>query len=362
MNDNSNTKVIVGLSGGVDSAVAALILKQQGYAVEGMFMKNWEDDDTETSCGIAQDLADVEAVCEILEIPLHKVNFAAEYWDNVFKLFLDGYKAGVTPNPDILCNKEIKFKVFLEHAERLGADKIATGHYARCDTVNGNARLLKGLDTNKDQSYFLHAVQKKALEQTIFPLGYLAKSEVRKKAESYGLPNAKKKDSTGICFIGKKNFRQFMKRYLPAKVGNIVDRAGQVLGKHEGVFYYTLGQRQGLNVGGVKDSLDSPWYVIDKKVATNELVVSQDEQQLLYRSNLLAIDINWIEDFPGKTFNCSAKSRYRQQDQSCEVLIKADGSAEVKFEEPQRALTPGQSVVFYNEDNCLGGGTIANTW
>jgi tRNA-uridine 2-sulfurtransferase len=353
-------RVIVGLSGGVDSAVAALLLKQQGYAVEGLFMDNWEDDEDDTYCTAAQDFQDARQICETLDIPLHKVNFAAEYRERVFSYFLDEYAAGRTPNPDVLCNSEIKFKAFLDHALRLGADRIATGHYARTLSDASGTRLLKACDTGKDQSYFLHAVPQTALAKTLFPLGEMQKREVRKLAHAAGFANHAKKDSTGICFIGERRFSEFLGRYLPAKPGEIRTPEGDLLGTHEGLMYYTLGQRQGLGIGGRRGAEDSPWYVADKDLERNVLIVVQGhEHPALLQDQLTVTRMHWIASQPPAVeFDCTAKSRYRQADQTCRVRVLEDNSCEVSFAKPQRAMTPGQYAVFYLDDECLGGGVI----
>lgn len=354
-----NTRVIVGMSGGVDSSVSALLLKEQGYQVEGLFMKNWEEDDGTEYCTAMTDLADAQAVCDRIGITLHTANFAAEYWDNVFEHFLEEYKAGRTPNPDILCNREIKFKAFLDYAVALGADLIATGHYVRRRDIDGRSELLKGLDPNKDQSYFLHAVGGEQIGKTLFPVGELEKPEVRAIAEKYGLATAKKKDSTGICFIGERRFSDFLKQYLPAQPGDIETTDGTVIGKHVGLMYHTIGQRQGLGIGGLKNADDSPWYVLEKDLERNVLVVGQgNDHPWLFSRALHASHIYWVNpidlDQP-KTLR--AKVRYRQADQDCVLERTAIGYRAV-FDEPQRAVTPGQSVVFYDGEVCLGGGVI----
>ncbi|WP_228550740.1 tRNA 2-thiouridine(34) synthase MnmA [Endozoicomonas sp. OPT23] len=352
-------RVIVGMSGGVDSSVSALLLKQQGYQVEGLFMKNWEEDDGTEYCTAMEDLADAQAVCDKIGIKLHKANFAAEYWDNVFEHFLEEYKAGRTPNPDILCNKEIKFKAFLDYAATLDADYIAMGHYARRDTVDGKAILRKGIDNNKDQTYFLHQVGTEQLAKTLFPVGDIEKPEVRRIAEEHDLITAGKKDSTGICFIGERRFTDFLKQYLPAQPGDIITDSGETIGKHSGLMYHTIGQRQGLGIGGMKGADESPWYVVDKDVENNILVVGQGNQHpLLFSESLRASDIFWISgEEPAMPIKLATKVRYRQQDQIC-TLCKDENGYLVTFDDPQRAVTPGQSVVFYQNDICLGGGVI----
>lgn len=361
MSDNSQKKVIVGMSGGVDSSVSAWLLMQQGYQVEGLFMKNWEEDDGEEYCTAAEDLADAQAVCDKLGIKLHKINFAAEYWDNVFEHFLEEYKAGRTPNPDILCNKEIKFKAFLEFAaEDLGADFIATGHYVRRQDKDGKSLLLRGLDSNKDQSYFLYALSHQQVAQSLFPVGELEKPEVRRIAEQLDLVTARKKDSTGICFIGERKFRDFLGRYLPAKPGIIESTDGQVLGEHQGLMYHTLGQRKGLGIGGLKDSNDNPWYVVDKDVATNRLIVAQGaEHPRLMSVGLIARQLDWVDrQTMTEPLRCTVKTRYRQTDIPCQIIPLSEDTIEVRFDEPVAAVTPGQSAVFYQGDVCLGGGVI----
>ena len=351
---------MVGMSGGVDSSVSALLLQQQGYHVEGLFMKNWEEDGNDDNCSADQDLIDAQAVALKLGIRLHTVNFATEYWDRVFSYFLEEYQAGRTPNPDIMCNKEIKFRAFLDYAKSLGADYIATGHYVRSKKINGETFLLKGLDNNKDQSYFLYALNQQQIKDALFPVGELEKPEVRKIAEQYEFRNHNKKDSTGICFIGERKFRDFLKQYLPAQPGNIETEAGKIIGKHQGLMYYTIGQRQGLGIGGMKNLEESAWYVAQKNLKRNVLIVVQrNDHPLLFKPSLIANQLTWISGEAPKTpFACTAKIRYRQTDQACRVeKIDAD-IAYVKFEEPQRAVTPGQSIVFYGGDVCLGGGII----
>ncbi|MCB1688244.1 MAG: tRNA 2-thiouridine(34) synthase MnmA [Halioglobus sp.] len=363
MSPNASQKVIVGMSGGVDSSVAALLLQQQGYRVEGLFMKNWEEDDGTEYCTAKEDFADAQAVADKLGIPLHGANFAAEYWDNVFEHFLAEYRAGRTPNPDILCNREIKFKAFLEYALLLEADYIATGHYTRVGTDNGKATLLKGLDANKDQSYFLHAVGHAELEKTLFPVGEIEKPQVRRLAQEHGLATAKKKDSTGICFIGERRFKDFLQQYLPAQPGEIHSLEGELLGHHQGLMYHTIGQRQGLGIGGSAQHSEAPWYVVDKDLANNVLLVAQgNNHPALFKSQLYAREMYWVAGAPPELpLRCVAKVRYRQSDQPCTLTPSAEHGYQVDFDAPQRAITPGQSVVFYRGDVCLGGGVIEQT-
>ncbi len=355
-------KVVVGLSGGVDSALAAYLLKQQGYDVLGVFMKNWDDDDNTEQCTARQDFLDVLAVAEVLGIEVEAVNFAAEYKERVFSYFLREYQAGRTPNPDILCNSEIKFKAFLEDAVKRGADFIATGHYAgRGEDNAGRATLLRGLDANKDQSYFLYRLNQAQLKPALFPLSELPKPEVRKLAEKIGLPNAKKKDSTGICFIGERNFREFLERYLPKTPGEMRTPEGKIVGEHQGLTYYTIGQREGLGIGGQKESSGEPWFVAGKDMASNTLFVVQGHNHpLLQSSELTAQDLSWISgEMPDLNRPCTAKTRYRQQDAACTLELEDDGRLRVVFDTPQWAVTPGQSVVIYDGRVCLGGGIIS---
>jgi len=357
-------KIMVGMSGGVDSSVAAALLLEQGYQVEGLFMKNWEEDDDEDYCAAQQDLEDAESVCNKLGITLHSVNFSAEYWNRVFKIFLDEYSAGRTPNPDILCNKEIKFRAFLDHALNLGANKIATGHYARIRRDNGHVQLLRGLDQNKDQSYFLYMLNQQQLSFSLFPLGEYKKDKIRALAKQYGLKTHDKKDSTGICFIGERRFDTFLQRYLPAKPGTIETTEGKLLGKHNGLMYYTIGQRKGLGIGGLQDADETPWYVADKDLARNVLIVAQGQNHpRLFHNTLECKQLHWLDDqHPLKKNHCAAKIRYRQQDQTCSIIILAEDHLKVVFDETQRAITPGQSIVFYHDDVCLGGGIIESSY
>lgn len=369
---NNTLSVVVGLSGGVDSSVTALLLKQQELNVSAIFMKNWDEDDNDGYCPAEEDFADAQSIAAELGIPFHGVNFAPEYWDNVFAYFLEEYKAGRTPNPDVLCNKEIKFKVFLDYALAQGAEKIATGHYARVKEQNGQFYLLKGKDNNKDQSYFLYTLGQYPLSKTLFPIGELDKSEVRQLAEQYQLATWDKKDSTGICFIGERNFSQFLSQYLPAKPGAMVTPEGEVVGQHQGLMYHTLGQRKGLGIGGRKDKTEKagqPWFAAQKDIHNNQLIVVQGKDHpLLYSQTLTASKLHWISGTaPQAPFQCRAKTRYRQADQNCTIRSFAhkkenDGENKttcmVEFDAPQFAVTPGQSVVFYQDEICLGGGII----
>src|SRR3990167_781731 len=349
-------KVIVGMSGGVDSSVAAYLLQEQNYEVEGLFMKNWEQDDTDGYCAAAVDLADAESVCHQLGIPLHTVNFAQRYWDNVFTLFLSEYNAGRTPNPDILCNKEIKFKAFLDHARGLGADYIATGHYARVH----EGRLLKARDRNKDQTYFLHAINPAALTSTLFPVGDYLKQDIRAKARELGLVTHHKKDSTGLCFIGERRFKLFLQEFILTKPGEIKNTQGQLFGTHEGLMFYTIGQRQGLGIGGGNSSSNDPWYVVDKEISSNTLIVAQgSEHPMLYAQGLICGALHWLTyeeiELPLTGY---AKIRYRQTEQACVISPVNNEKHCVMFSVPQRAVTPGQYIVLYTKNQCLGGAVI----
>lgn len=353
-------KIVIGLSGGVDSSVAALLLKNQGHEVIGVFMQNWDAEKDDPYCSAEQDLTDARSVADKLNIPLKTVNFAKAYWDRVFQHFLDEYSAGRTPNPDILCNKEIKFKAFLEYALSLGADAIATGHYVRKNYAHGKYHLLKGLDPEKDQSYFLYTLNQNQLQYALFPIGDLHKTDVRKMAEKSGFVNHDKKDSTGICFIGERRFDAFLKEYLLAKPGDIRTTDGHIIAKHQGLMYYTLGQRQGLGIGGLHHYPEMPWYVVDKEIQSNTLIVAQDHNHpALMKNQLYCNAIDWVSDLrPELPIRCSAKIRYRHKDVPCVITQHNDTTWAVKFDEAQRAITPGQSVVFYDGDDCLGGGVI----
>ncbi|MBO0994036.1 tRNA 2-thiouridine(34) synthase MnmA [Bacillus sp. SD088] len=351
-----DTRVVVGMSGGVDSSVAALLLKEQGYEVIGIFMKNWDDTDENGVCTATEDYNDVIKVCNQIGIPYYAVNFEKEYWDKVFTYFLDEYRAGRTPNPDVMCNKEIKFKAFLDHAMNLGADYLATGHYAQVTNDGKEVKMLRGLDENKDQTYFLNQLSGQQLEKVMFPLGALCKKEVREIAQKAGLATASKKDSTGICFIGERNFKEFLQGYLPAQKGRMETLNGQKMGQHDGLMYYTIGQRHGLGIGGEGE----PWFVVGKDLERNILFVEQGfHHPTLYSDSMIATNINWISTIPKPAiFECTAKFRYRQPDVKVEVHILPGKEVKVIFKEPVRAVTPGQAVVFYQEDECLGGGTI----
>jgi tRNA-uridine 2-sulfurtransferase len=346
--------VVVGMSGGVDSAVTALLLKRQGWRVTGVFMKNWEESDDE-HCPARQDFLDVLAVADVIGIDIEAVNFTQEYRDHVFRYFLEEYQSGRTPNPDVLCNAEIKFRAFLDHALKLGADKIATGHYARIEKSNGHYRLLKGVDTGKDQSYFLYRLNQGQLAKSLFTLGGLWKSAVRDIAREAGLPNYAKKDSTGICFIGERPFREFLQRYLPMQPGDIQTPEGGVVGRHQGLMYYTIGQRKGLGIGGAGD----PWFVAGKDLSRNVLIVVQGhDHPLLYSSRLTASDLVWISGEPPSQGAYAAKNRYRQPDAPCRIAALDAERLELSFDAPQWAVTPGQSAVLYDGEVCLGGGVI----
>lgn len=353
-------KIVVGLSGGVDSSVAALLLLEQGHDVDGLFMKNWEEDDSEEYCSAADDLSDAMAVADKLGIRLHTVNFSSEYWDRVFAYFLEEYRAGRTPNPDVLCNKEIKFKAFLDHALGLGAERIATGHYARISEAGEHFLLQQAADRNKDQTYFLYLLNQYQLAHAIFPLGDLDKPEVRRLAKAAGFPTHDKKDSTGICFIGERRFRDFLAQYLPAQPGNIETPEGEIIGTHQGLMYHTIGQRQGLHIGGLKGRGEAPWYVAGKDLRRNVLIAVQGSNHpLLFASRLTATPVHWIAgEAPGFPLTCMARCRHRQALQECTVTMATEEGLAVVFREPQRALTPGQAIVFYDEETCLGGATI----
>ncbi|AKS39033.1 thiouridylase [Anoxybacillus gonensis] len=349
-------RVVVGMSGGVDSSVAALLLKQQGYDVIGIFMKNWDDTDENGVCTATEDYEDVVRVCNQIGIPYYAVNFEKQYWEKVFTYFLEEYKAGRTPNPDVMCNKEIKFKAFLEHAMALGADYLATGHYARVAYRDGEYQLLRGLDANKDQTYFLNQLGQAQLSKVLFPIGELQKSQVREIAKEAGLATAGKKDSTGICFIGERNFKQFLSNYLPAQPGKMQTLDGEVKGTHDGLMYYTIGQRHGLGIGGSGE----PWFVVGKNLKENVLYVAQGfDNELLYSDAIIATNVNWVSDRkPHEPISCTAKFRYRQPDVPVTVEMIDETTARVSFSQRVRAVTPGQAVVFYHGEQCLGGGTI----
>lgn len=356
LKEPKDTRVVVGMSGGVDSSVAALLLKQQGYDVIGIFMKNWDDTDEFGVCTATEDYEDVIRVCNQIGIPYYAVNFEKQYWDKVFTYFLDEYKAGRTPNPDVMCNKEIKFKAFLEHAMNLGADYLATGHYARVEYRDGEYKMLRGVDDNKDQTYFLNQLTQEQLSKVMFPIGGIEKAKVREIAKEAELATATKKDSTGICFIGERNFKTFLGQYLPAQPGNMETFDGKVVGKHDGLMYYTIGQRHGLGIGGAGE----PWFAIGKDLKRNVLYVGQSfHNEKLYSTSIIAANVSWVsnKEKPA-SFECTAKFRYRQPDNQVTVELLDDQKVKVVFKEPIRAVTPGQAVVFYNGDECLGGATI----
>ncbi|WP_018658614.1 tRNA 2-thiouridine(34) synthase MnmA [Allofustis seminis] len=361
MEQNKKTRIVVGMSGGVDSSVTALLLKEQGYDVVGIFMKNWDDTDESGFCTATQDYEDVAAVAEQIGIPYYSVNFEKEYWDKVFEYFLEEHRQGRTPNPDVMCNKEIKFKAFLNYALTLGADYVATGHYAQVVRDNNNVvHLLRGVDANKDQTYFLNQLSQDQLQKAMFPLGAMSKSEVRKIAQDAHLQTANKKDSTGICFIGERDFKEFLMNYLPAQPGKMMTFDGKEMGHHDGLMYYTIGQRRGLGIGGTQNSND-PWFVVGKDLSQNILYVGQGyHNEHLYATKLTAEKISFTHDIKkGTTFKAQAQFRYRQKPVNVTVILN-DGQteAEVYFDEPARAVTPGQSIVLYDENECLGGGTI----
>jgi tRNA-specific 2-thiouridylase len=356
------SKIMLGVSGGVDSSVSALLLKNAGYEVSGLFMQNWDEQEN-GECRAEQDRKDALSVCGKLGIPFHSRNFAKAYWSEVFEHFLEEYKVGRTPNPDVLCNREIKFKTFLDEAIALGADRIATGHYAQIREQDGEYFLLRGFDHNKDQSYFLHQLGQSQLASTLFPIGHLPKSEVRALAKSAGMATAEKKDSTGICFIGERDFREFLAQYIPSQPGIIKSVDGLQVGSHAGVFYYTLGQREGLHIGGVKGRPAAPWFVVGKDMQKNILYVDQgSESEWLYSTQLNSETAHWVSGLsPSNAFRCTAKTRYRQQDVACMVTVASDGCLNVEFDEPQRSVTPGQSLVLYQNEICLGGAVISKT-
>lgn len=354
---NQTKTVVVGLSGGVDSSVTALLLKEQGFNVIGMFMKNWEEQDENGYCPAEADYIDVVQICSKIGIPHYSVNFSQAYWDNVFVHFLEEYAAGFTPNPDILCNREIKFKLLLEKALEMGADYLATGHYCRNLIIEGENHLLRGIDANKDQTYFLYTLNSSILQKVLFPIGHLQKKEVREIATQYGLCTAAKKDSTGICFIGKRDFKEFLSQYIAIKPGNMENSSGKVIGHHDGIAYYTIGQRKGLGIGGAGDA----WFVVGKDAQRNVLIVEQGEDHpALYALTLKATDISWVNQPPIFPFRCSAKVRYRQQDAACTIVGQDDQFLYVQFDQPQKAITPRQSIVFYSGEICLGGAIISS--
>lgn len=361
----SKKSVIVGLSGGVDSSVSALLLKEQGYDVHGIFMVNWTDEDDVDYCSHYEDLSFVKNVCGQHNIPYTKVNFAEQYWQKVFDYFLQEYQSGRTPNPDILCNKEIKFKAFYDYATQQGADFLATGHYAQLQTYGTETKMLKGLDPNKDQTYFLHAINKNVLPNILFPCGHLLKSKVREIASDHRLINANRKDSTGICFIGERKFKTFLSEYLPAQPGKIKTLDGMTVGHHDGLMFYTLGQRKGLKIGGIKNHPEKPWFIVAKDLKTNTLLVTQDDDHEMNLSHTVYVkDMNWLIDTAKinlVNLQCHAKARYRQSDQACKITNIQDDLLTISFDVPQRAVTPGQSLVLYQDNICLGGGIIEST-
>ena len=350
-------RIVAGMSGGVDSSVAAMLMKRQGHEVIGVFMKNWEEKDANGVCTSEQDWSDARAVCQALDIPYYSVNFSKQYWDRVFEEFLREYRLGRTPNPDVLCNREIKFNVFLDFARQLGADRLVTGHFANIDCVNGEYRLLRAKDENKDQTYFLYMLGQRALSMAMFPVGNLTKAEIRQLARENGLPVAEKKDSTGVCFIGERNFREFLKNYLPAQPGDMVTPEGQVVGRHIGLMYYTLGQRRGLGIGGGGNG--QRWFVVGKDLSNNRLIVRQGgDSPLLYSSAAEGSQNTWLAGHPpvpdGAPLRCQVRLRHRQPLQGCTLTLRGD-TARMAFDTPQRAVTPGQSAVFYQGQVCLGG-------
>ena len=359
----SDTHITIAMSGGVDSSVTALLVKESGFKCSGLFMKNWNETDDDDHCRWEEDVEDALNVCDSLDIPLNTIDLSKEYWDNVFKCFLDEYAKGRTPNPDVLCNREIKFKAFVDEARSLNADIVATGHYVNLGIDGKTRTLLKGVDQSKDQSYFLHSLNQKQLNSAVFPIGSLTKKQVRKLALENGISTHDKKDSTGICFIGETHFRQFLSRFLPLKKGAIMTLEGKEIGEHHGAAYYTLGQRKGLGIGGVKNAGEEPWFVVDKDISKNQIFVAQGaDHPALLGKKLYTTDVSWISgeppDFP---FNCSAKIRYRQKDQVCTVSESGGHELQVNFLDNQRSITPGQSIVFYSHDRCLGGGIISHT-
>ncbi len=348
---NASVTVAVGMSGGVDSSAACLLLRLQGYRIIGLFMKNWDETNPDGTCTADRDYQDVVRVCERLDVPYYSVNFVKEYWDNVFAEFLGDYREGHTPNPDILCNREIKFKVFYQRARLLGADFLATGHY--CQVHQGQLR--KAVDTNKDQTYFLYAVEADVFKNVLFPIGHLPKPKVRELAQHFGLATAAKKDSTGICFIGERNFKEFLSQYVQGQRGNFVDLEGRILGQHDGTCFYTMGQRKGMGIGGPGE----PWFVVAKNRSVNEVVLAQGQDHpALYADGLEAVELNWLRQVPTGSFRCKAKVRYRQPELPCTVTVVAEDKVTVVFDSPLRAMTPRQSVVFYDGEDCLGGGII----